>query len=237
MKEQLEEQGYYIYRDAVNPLWIAALKEGIDESFRKDNKAVSVSAHCILYDKVFINFLEYLMVKPIFKDIQKNYFDSLFILNSMSALRIDKDKESFSSAVHRDVRFFTGNCNLMLNMMIMIDDFTPENGATWVYPKTHLKDINYIDKKIQVEGKAGDIIIWNSNLLHKSGQNYTNNVRRGLAITFSKSCYKQLLNYPKALQNKEYTEEIKQLLGYNCQVPENMNEWYSENRTYKKNQD
>ncbi len=238
MKEELEKEGYYIYRNLSGMGdWIEDLKKGIDNSFEKDEKAISVAAHCILSDNIFVDFLQRLSKTFIFEDIKNNYFKSPFILNSMSALRIDKDKESFSSNIHRDVRFFTENCNLMLNMLVMVDDFSVKNGATWLYPKSHLKKEPYLDKGFQIEGKAGDIIIWNSNLLHASGINKTDKVRRGLAVTFSKSCYKQLLNYPKAFGNKKFSEEIKQLLGYDCQVPENIWDWYSDNRTYKKNQD
>jgi len=241
MKEELEKNGYYIYREIAKP-WVNDLRKGIDISFEKDEKSVSVAAHCILQDRIFIEFLERLNKTIVFKDIKDNYFKSPFILNSMSALRIAKDKESFSSEIHRDVRFFTGNCNLMLNTLVVIDDFTKDNGATWLYPKSHLHEEYIYENGIQIEVKAGDIIVWNSNLLHKSGQNFTDDVRRGLAITFSKSCYKQLLNYPKALELNHmcnvgrYSQEILQLLGYDAQVPENIEEWYNL-RTYKKNQD
>ena len=181
-------------------------------------------------------------VKGLLDDIEKNYFGSKYIINSFSALNNLKGNDNFSGVIHRDIRFFSENCNLMLNMLVFADDFTIENGATCIFPKSHLEKefVHGIWGKsgIQLEGKAGDIAIWNSNLYHCAMPNTTDDNRRAIPIVFCKSNYKQLLDYPRALKNKkdEFSEDVKQLLGFNAIVPESLDQWYND-RTYKKDQD
>jgi ectoine hydroxylase-related dioxygenase (phytanoyl-CoA dioxygenase family) len=126
----------------------------------------------------------------------------------------------------------------------MLDDFTEENGSTWILPRSHLRkerpdDEQFFKEAIQATGKAGDILVFNSNVFHSAGKNTTDNGRRALPIVFCKSSMKQLLDYPRAFGSKEFSPEIKQLLGYDSRVPSSLDEWYQpkENRFYKPNQD
>ena len=125
----------------------------------------------------------------------------------------------------------------------MVDDFTVENGGTLLLPYSHLIEEKptrkfWEENCINMTGRAGDIILWNSNIFHASGINKTTQIRRGLPITFSLPYYKQLLDYPRALgydRKDEFNEKIQQLLGYNSRVPSSLNEWYlpTDKITYK----
>ena len=106
----------------------------------------------------------------------------------------------------------------MLNMLVMLDDFTIENGATLLLPKSHLEKSCPTEKyfkefSIPAFGNAGDVIIWNSNLFHASGYNKTEKARRALPITFSLPYYKQLLDYPRAF-GEEKSTFIQELIDY-----------------------
>jgi ectoine hydroxylase-related dioxygenase (phytanoyl-CoA dioxygenase family) len=137
--------------------------------------------------------------------------------------------------VHRDIRGFSYPSPLLLNMLIMLDDFTEENGATLLLPNSHKQNKkpsnNYFDNNsISVLGKAGDIIVWNSNLYHSSGNNKTNKIRRALPITFSLPYYKQLLDYPRAIGYDKYetfNASMAQLLGYDARVADKVENWYA----------
>lgn len=130
---------------------------------------------------------------------------------------------------------------MMFNIIIMLDDFTKSNGATWILPYSHLVEDKPSDKTfekhaMQMTGKAGDILIFNSNVWHCAGYNLTDKPRRAIAITVSKSCLKQLMDYPRALGDIYVRDSIRQLLGYHSRVPANMEEWNGP-RTYLKDQD
>jgi ectoine hydroxylase-related dioxygenase (phytanoyl-CoA dioxygenase family) len=129
----------------------------------------------------------------------------------------------------------------------MIDDFTLENGGTYLLPGSHLEerrpsDEEFFNNAIQATGKRGDILIFNANVWHCSAPNRTDSDRRALPFTISKSFMKQLLDYPRAFSYEKmhiFTEQMQQFLGYHSRVPASLNEWYQpeDKRLYKKNQD
>jgi ectoine hydroxylase-related dioxygenase (phytanoyl-CoA dioxygenase family) len=129
----------------------------------------------------------------------------------------------------------------------MVDDFTKENGGTFLIPKSHLEEKKPTEQElfsraIQAIGKRGDILIFNANVWHASAPNTTQDHRRAIPITISKSFMKQLLDYPRAIgynRMDEFNNELQQLLGYHSRVPASLEEWYQpeEKRFYKKDQD
>ena len=104
----------------------------------------------------------------------------------------------------------------------MLDDFTETNGSTLVLPGSHVDPTTPSDEffhanAVQTLGKRGDVLLFNGNLFHASGLNKSSTGRRALPITFTKSFYKQLMDYPRALgYNKmnEFSEPLQQILGY-----------------------
>jgi hypothetical protein len=197
-------------------------------------------------DPIYIEILNKIVDNKIY-DFIKEYFNGNFILNSYGGVKNLKSKPSYVANIHRDIRFFSGNFPLMLNLLIMLDDFTLENGATFLLPGSHLieekpDDKTFYEKSDRAIGKRGDIIFFNSNLWHAAGINQTDTERRAITITFTKPFMKQQLDYSRAvgydfLETK--SEAIKQIIGFNSRTPSNLDEWYQlpEKRFYKKNQD
>ena len=192
--------------------------------------------NALVGNEILFDFLQNLIDLKIIDWIENNYFKQKCILNSFTALsNIPGEDKVFHKKVHRDIRGFSSDVPIMLNMLIMLDDFTPENGATLLLPGSHLKDEaptdkHFLNNAIQATGRAGDILIWNSNLYHASGSNKTKEVRRGLPITFSLPYYKQLLDYPRAIGYDKYDSfngAIRRLIGFDARVPETVSEWYS----------
>ena len=253
----LKNQGYIILRNKVPQEWINKLSIGINNAFVEHRKTQiqnnnditigGVALHALLSDTIFIDFLDFLIKENFIKDLEDNYFKSNCILNSLSALNNLPNQPNFSANIHRDLRFYSHNLPTMVNCLLMVDDFTHENGGTFLLPYSHLKKEKPTDKEfyknaIQAVGKSGDLIVFDSNIWHSSSPNTTNLGRRGIPITISRSFMKQLLDYPRALgydKMNEFNSKLQQLLGYHSRVPSSLDEWYQpeENRFYKKNQD
>ena len=178
------------------------------------------------------SFLDFLKNNPLFKHI-KLYFNHDYILNSFGGVINTKNKLSYVGNIHRDIRTYY-NVPMMLNMLIMLDDFTLENGATYMLTGSHLKDEKpekdyFYATADRAVGKAGDIILFDSLLWHAAGENHTEQVRRALTLTFTRPFMKQQLDYPRLLgydKGEEFSEETRQILGYNARIPSSLNEWY-----------
>jgi ectoine hydroxylase-related dioxygenase (phytanoyl-CoA dioxygenase family) len=254
--QELREQGYTIIRNQIDKKWLDILSNEMDKAFlehrniqlynNNDINSDGVALHVLLSSPTFIEFLQTLLENGFIQSLQDNFFHSKCILNSFSALN-NLPKPNFSAVVHRDLRFYSGDFPIMLNCLIMVDDFTIENGGTYLLTGSHLEerkptDEEFFDKAIQATGKRGDILIFNANVWHSSAPNKTTDNRRAIPFTISKSFMKQLLDYPRALgydKMNSFTYEMQQFLGYHSRVPASLNEWYQpeENRFYKKYQD
>jgi len=258
MKEEdifnLKTKGYTILREWVSEEWISKIDRILPKLFdehkkirEKNNNGITsdgVAMNVLASDDVFIDFVQEMIDKGLIKSLEKNYFGGKCILNSFSALsNIKSESDLFYKKVHRDIRGYSGNVPLLLNILVMMDDFTIDNGGTLLLPYSHLIEEEpskefWEENCKSMTGKAGDIIIWNSNIFHASGINKTTQIRRGLPITLSLPYYKQLLDYPRAIgyeRKDEFSEKMQQILGYHNRVPSSLNEWYSpmEDRLYK----
>jgi ectoine hydroxylase-related dioxygenase (phytanoyl-CoA dioxygenase family) len=254
---ELKTKGYTILRNKVSSDWLDKLSTAIDKSFvehrkiqienNNDIKTKGVALHVMLNDSIFVDFLKHLQNTGFIQELQDNFFESKCILNSFSALDNLPNQPNFSAVVHRDLRFYSGDFPIMINCLVMVDDFTIDNGGTYLLTKSHLEkrkpsDEEFFANADQATGKRGDILIFNANVWHSSAPNITQEHRRAIPITISKSFMKQLLDYPRAIgysKIDEFDYEFQQLLGYHSRVPASLNEWYQpENkRFYKKDQD
>tara|TARA_R110002020_G_scaffold138469_7_gene308585 strand:- start:44947 stop:45729 length:783 start_codon:yes stop_codon:yes gene_type:complete len=255
--------------DELNNVGISFLRGGIDESLInelceslnnsitkhrgiqiKNNNDIDiggVALNVVGDSPTYIKLLERLISLGIISGMEKHFFKSKFILNSFSGLNNLPGKTNFSGEVHRDSKYFMKGDPLMLNILVMLDDFTEENGPTLLLPNSHKvvekpSDEEFLTKSIKAIGKKGDILFFNADIWHSSSLNNTNEDRRALPLTFSKSFIKQLLDYPRYLgydRKDEFSDELCGLLGYNSRVASNLDEWYLpyEDRFYKKNQD
>jgi len=250
----LKTKGYVILREWVSKEQLSKIDRVLPKLFdehkkirEKNNNGITsdgVAMNVLASDDTFIDFVQEMIDKGLINSLEKNYFGGKCILNSFSALsNIKSESDLFYKKVHRDIRGYSGKVPLLLNILVMVDDFTIENGGTLLLPYSHLIEEEpskefWEENCKSMTGSAGDIIIWNSNIFHASGINKTTQIRRGLPITLSLPYYKQLLDYPRAIgyeRKDEFSDKMQQILGYHNRVPSSLNEWYSpaEDRLYK----
>ena len=255
--KELELTGFTVLRDFVPKPMLFSLRNAMENSFIKhreyqkiigfENIIEGVALNVLPEDDAYVDLIKYLLEVELINYLECNFFYSKCILNSLSAINNLSSVSNFSFNIHRDLRFYSNTFPMMLNCLVMVDDFTIQNGATFLLPQSHLVEKKptseeFYLKASQVTGENGDLLIFNSNVWHCAAPNHTNNPRRAIPFTISKSFFKQLFDFPRALgytQIHKYSYSLQQFLGYHSRVPSSMEEWYQddENRFYKKNQD
>lgn len=132
-----------------------------------------------------------------------------------------------------------------MNTFIAIDPFTAETGATWVVPGSHLfEDMpsdQYLQKhEIQMQMEPGSVLVFDSTLWHRSGQNRSGRVRRGLNQQYTRPFIKQQLDYPVLLSScVDKESELAQTLGFWAVSPKSVQEFRVSDpakRTYRAGQ-
>jgi hypothetical protein len=79
-----------------------------------------------------------------------------------------------------------------VNALAYFDDYGPENGATRIVPGSHRTipgeppfDFNDESRSVQLSGSAGDILVFDADLVHAGSLNPTGARRRSLLIGYS----------------------------------------------------
>jgi hypothetical protein len=160
--------------------------------------------------------------------------DAPYILHAFNPVTVAPQTRTYLHRVHRDVGTHAGSFRLLLNMLVMVDDFTMENGATHILSGSHHSGDRPTDDVFwrhaeRILGRAGSIVLFDSNVWHAAGVNVSAQRRAALTLSFSRPFYKPQMDYARFLgpdYGASLSDDLRQLLGYNAQVPADYSEWY-----------
>ncbi len=129
--------------------------------------------------------------------------------------------------LHRDEELWPQRFpfEIMANVMVAIDDFTADNGATRLVPASHLWDRAREPKPgeaLPAEAPAGSMILWLGGVLHAGGQNRTNDHRRGVVVSYRlgwlAGAERLMLSTPPDVA-RHLPQRLQELLGYQLHRP------------------
>jgi ectoine hydroxylase-related dioxygenase (phytanoyl-CoA dioxygenase family) len=113
---------------------------------------------------------------------------------------------------------------LVANLLWMLDDFTEDNGATRVVPRSHLRDGTAIARTnsgptVAITGSAGSALCFDGRLLHQTGENRTaDQYRHGILTYCCKPWIRQQENSSLSIPEwlwPELSPDVRQLVGLN----------------------
>jgi ectoine hydroxylase-related dioxygenase (phytanoyl-CoA dioxygenase family) len=251
----METRGWVVFENAVKPDLIERMAADIEIAYDicralQVKNGISVVTeftvhHLISIPEVRETYLEYLDTNPI-KPYIERYFSGNYVLNSYGGAINSAFSRSYAHNIHRDIRSYSGDLPLLLNTLVMLDDFTADNGATFMMPGSH----KFAPKPTEEEfyavaqralGPKGSILMFNSNVWHAGGDNGTANQRRSVTPMYNKPYVKAGFDYPRALgydKGDSFSPYLKQVIGYNSRIPATLEEWYQpqDKRMYKPDQ-
>lgn len=182
---------------------------------------------------------------PLLDQIER-YFDGKTILLNFGATMHPPGSNAYTHKPHRDVRTWSNGFRLSLNMLVMLDDFTVENGATRLLEGSHRTEAmptadQFEDGAISLLGRAGDIILFDSLAVHSAATNHSAGFRRGLTLCFGRPFMKPQMDWPRFLpaeSHADLTPMARQLLGFHARVPASVEDYYQppENWAFKADQ-
>ena len=149
-----------------------------------------------------------------------------YFLNQQNGI-VNPPGETYNQAIwHRDLPYqhFTSSSPLAINALFCVDDFTRENGSTFVLPASHKSESfpsdSYIrDNALQIEAKAGQYILLDCMTFHGGGFNSTQKERRAVNHLFNIPYFKQQINLPRAMDAASLTDAEREMLGFVYQEP------------------
>jgi len=250
--QMMEEYGWIIYENALDNSFIDEINNSLEEAYivRRDiqiKNGIGANMNGTLHHLVEKNSFSLKYLEQKFCDLEiKHFLKGNYILNSLGAVINMKDEKPYVQNIHRDIRSYTGDFKLMIQMMVVLDDFTEENGATYFLSGSHKHENKpeeqyFYDFSDRAIANKGSLILFDANLWHAAGKNYTNYQRRALTMAFTRPFFKQQMDYPRLLGyelREELNEDLRQIIGYNSRLPATLHEYYQplEKRMYQPNQ-
>jgi ectoine hydroxylase-related dioxygenase (phytanoyl-CoA dioxygenase family) len=229
----LRSQGYVILEDLVDP-------ETIDNVCRELESWIVATPNCqgdfygwnttrlgavLLKSRTSHRLLVQELILAIMEEVLGPNCD-WYQLNLSQAVRIHPGERQ--QVPHRDDEMWPcpkNGIEYMVNVMWALSDFTAENGATWVWPRSQF---NVLDRNVRLEDRVvaaaprGAAIVYLGSVTHCAGANRTNKPRTGLLFSYCLGWLKQYENaylaYPPDVA-RHFPRPIRDLLGYRIHRP------------------
>ena len=170
--------------------------------------------------------------------VVKRLIPGKFILNQQNGVINPPGQTYNQSAWHRDLPYqhFISSAPIAVNALFCVDEFTMQNGATFVLPASHkveaFPSANYVTRNaLQLEVSAGSFILLDCMLFHAGGFNRTASPRCAVNQLYTIPFFKQQINIPSNLKNSEnLSSEVKDILGFNHPEPETIADYIARRR-------
>ena len=232
--------GYSIVNNVISKKKSDQLIKSLESIYSKTKKnkffsnELSQNGQIIIRDLVlrdpknFLNIIDYKFVMKVLEGI----FNEKFILDNIMASN-SVNVASQSSLVHMDAHLPTKEFNNTSDVVVFfcLNDFTKENGATKIWPKSHLSGIRVQNEKNYkkmirrnfkfAEAPKGSCIFVLGQTWHQIGRNINLNDRWGIIIHYKRWWIKPSTNYTKCgkkIFNKLNTKQ-KELFGFSSISP------------------
>lgn len=225
---KIEREGYTIVEDAIAPELVDRLVAAIDRLH--DELSVTPAANIFeglktlrVYNllargKVFEEVPVHENVLPIVESV----LDRGCLVSSLSSITILGGEEA--QPIHADDQLIPlpkPHVPLVCNTMWALTDFTEENGATRLVPRTHTADrspnFGEAHETIGAVMKRGSVLVWNGSLWHGGGANRTSERRIGLAMNYCVGWMRQQENQQLGIPleiAKGFSPRLRKLAGF-----------------------
>mgnify|MGYP005668106529 CR=1 FL=1 len=238
-KNSFDNDGYVVVEnvfdnkfidDIIPELKAAIEKESKEFHGSKEHKDYGMLLACCVHGGKFLDVVEH---KPYIEPFNWILGDTSIIwVYTSSAMA--PNSGNYSSRIHVDRPYFTPNYIDAMGSLILLNDFTEENGATYILPKSHLKEDEpseeYFYKNAErLIAPKGSVFYFNLRLWHAGGKNISNDWRYALGIGMIKPYLKQRIDLPSALEHVDIsslTSYGKQKLGFYSQPPKSIAQYY-----------
>lgn len=219
---QLQARGYCIIRDAIPANLVAALARDLAGDFDRTPSASgafygewTTRFHGLLRRSARSDaFICHPLILSIAEALLGPYCEAIQ-LNLTQAIEIRPGGRS--QPPHRDQDMWpihAPGVEYLLNVMWPFTPYTAENGATLIWPASnHRQDEILLDpaEAVAAEMMPGDVLLFLGSTLHAGGANRSDDVRRGMIVSYSLGWLK-----PYELPWLAYPPEVARTLSPNA---------------------
>ena len=250
--ENIEIKGYTLVENIISETDCKIISSKLDKINQEQIKEFGEQRLKELGDWGFIraliekdDFFKNLILNETIFQIVSEILGDTAILHLQNGIVIESTIIHWGNKFHRDFdKPFYSDKPLSINTFWPIDDFTETSGATWAVPFSHkLKNWpsdEYLNKNaVQLIAKAGSVLIFDSRIIHRGGDNNSDGNRRAINHQYTRPFIKQQIDFTSFMENRyDLESKISQVLGFWSIPPKNVNQFRSDpdKRTYRSGQ-
>jgi ectoine hydroxylase-related dioxygenase (phytanoyl-CoA dioxygenase family) len=235
---QLQMHGYCVVPDLVSSAQVAALDADLAPQFAATDfcRGDFYGEHTKRFGRLLTRsehasaFVQHPLVLDLVERALGTWCDTIQ-LNLTQAIELHPGAPM--QVPHRDQDMWEGvkgKVEYLVNVMWPFTPYTPENGATLVYPGSHgahALDADEPTNSLVVEMAPGSALIFLGSTLHGAGNNRTDTIRRGMIVSYALGWLKpyenQWLAYPPEVARR-FPRDLAALVGYRQHRP-NLGTW------------
>lgn len=238
----IEEHGCFVCTGVLDPDYVARARPALERAIEKevayhgttDFADYGMVMVCALYGETFWEpFDNERLMRPFEAVLGEGCTVYAYTSSSMPPKRTN-----YSRRIHRDVPTTRmGGKITNVGATILLDDFTLENGATYVLEGSHRSvepppEKEFNERAFRLVAPAGAVFFFDALLWHAGGDNTTDAWRHALTINMCRPWMKQRLDLPRVLEGAgldlaKMSPRAKQKLGFDAQVPASYDEYYA----------
>ena len=247
---EVVENGYAIVPNAISKDLALNLRSRLAvlvEEQRKTQTEQTASDDYMVHNPMFLDSaFMYLLEHPSLVEVFDTFLSDTSIIYACTTSSMPAGSSNYSGRVHVDSPRIIPSYFSKIGVILALDDFTTENGATFILPRSQNAEVapgtDYFFKNAErLIMSAGDFAILNPRVWHCGGNNQSIRDRHAFTISGCRSFMRQRFDYPRFMDEKAVSElspTLRRLLGFNVRVPTSLEEFYltGDDRLYKPNQ-
>ena len=179
-----------------------------------------IRAPCVK-DQLFLDLASHSLILSVVRML----IPGRVILNQQNLVRNPGGRDTYSQArFHRDLPYqhFTSSRPLAINVLVTLDEFTVDNGATRVVPGSHkveyFPSVEFVERhSVAICAPPGSFIFMNCMTYHAGGHNTTPRARWGLNSVYASPMIVQQVDFKQEADSALWatlTESQRDLLTW-----------------------
>lgn len=237
---ELARDGYAIVEDALVADQVAQLRRDLEAAIASetayhrgtDYQDYGMVLVCCAHARSFVDVLAHPGVMRIIERI----LGEGCIVYAYTSSSMPPGASNYSERIHVDCPRLIPGYETNAGVMMLLDDFTAENGATWVLPGSqHRREPpsreEFFASARRIVAPAGSAVYLNPRVWHAGGKNETSRWRHSITLNMCRPYMKQRLDIPKMMAASgvdltAVSDKALQKMGFHAQVPESLDEYY-----------
>ena len=246
----ISERGFSVVPGLLDAATIDTMKEELERAALEDLAAWEGRVYpdawmvhnLMVRHPVFAEFLE----NPVLHAYLSPLLGDTCILYAYTSSSMPPSGSNFSHRVHVDSPRMIPGYWTNVGVMVALDDYTEENGATRFLPHSFERVEppsleEFMAESEQTLPRAGEAVIFNARTWHMGGANRTHTPRHAITLNVCRSYMRQRFDYPRLVgaETLDHVGDVgRRFLGFNVRMPATIDEYYlpEEQRLYKAGQ-